>query len=258
MNNLVKQDIVGNIFGELLVLKRVEKPSNVAVGKYTYWLCKCVCGKELIVSRYSLTKNKSKISCGCVRKPNLMTDKVRKIKPDSERVPKTIRRLRNIWYGMKLRCFDDTDNQYHNYGGKGIKVCDEWLNFEAFKSDMYESYLQFEEINGTNTATIDRLDNNKPYTYDNCKWATQLEQARNRSTNIKVTIEGTTYRTLSEVAETFKINYDTIRTRYSRGLRGLELVNRNNIKNTNNITTRNINKKHYDKMEKKRVKSNNT
>lgn len=136
---------------------------------------------------------------------------------------------------MNNRCYNDEHNEYHNYGAKGIVICDRWLDFDNFKEDMYDSYMEFERLNGEKTATIDRIDSKENYCPENCRWATQLEQARNRSNNIKIEIDGVLYSTLTEVSETYKINYQTLLQRYHRGIRGLELIDRSNLRNPNTV-----------------------
>lgn len=234
MNKIAeKYDFTGKRFGALYIIKRTIRPNGEKQGNYTYWLCKCDCGKEIVVSRYSL--NNGKISCGCIKKPRAKETKPRKEYSNKKNIPQSLKRLRSIWSKMNRRCKDVNDNEYHNYGAKGIIVCDRWFEFNNFKDDMYEPYLEFEKINGENSATIDRINSKGNYEPSNCRWATQLEQARNRSNNISVEIEGVTYRTLSEVSEAFEIGYQTILQRYNRGLRGLKLVDRSNLVNPNVI-----------------------
>lgn len=136
---------------------------------------------------------------------------------------------------MKTRCFYERHNEFHNYGGKGITVCDSWLDFNNFKDDMYELYLEFEKLNGEKSATIDRIDTKGNYEPDNCRWATQLEQARNRSNNISVEIDGVLYNTISEASEAYEISYQTILNRHNRGLVGLALVDKSNLLKPNKI-----------------------
>ena len=255
MNKLPKKyDLTGSTIGEWTVIRQVPRPNGKK--KSTYWECKCSCGNVSVESRYSLLNNTHKLSCGCIVKPIKKGEERKKYTRTKDKVPKSLRRLKSIWSKMKRRCNDERDDQYKNYGAKGIYVCDRWLEFERFKEDMYESYLEFEKVNGENTATIDRIDNSKPYELRNCRWATQLEQARNRSNNVKVEIDGVLYNTISEVSIAFNINYDTILQRYHRGIRGLGLVDKTNIKHTNSVGTLKNNRKHYEKMKKRRENKN--
>ena len=127
----------------------------------------------------------------------------------------------DIWQNMKGRCYNPHNPRYDRYGGRGITVCDEWKeDFNAF----YEWSVQ----NGySDDLTIDRIDNDKGYSPDNCRWATQEEQARNRESNIKITI-GNATKTLKEWCEIFELDYRKINMRYRRNnYRGIDdLFNR--------------------------------
>ena len=122
---------------------------------------------------------------------------------------------------MKGRCYNSHDPRYDRWGGRGIKVCDEWKeSFEAFYSWALSSGYN-------DDLTIDRIDNDGDYTPENCRWATQKEQSRNRSTNINFTI-GNSTRTLTEWCEIFNLDFKTVNARYQRnGFIGIdELFNR--------------------------------
>lgn len=243
-------DFTGCQIGNLFVIKRTIKPNGITSTKNVWYQCRCVCGNEKAIRADNVRKFYN--SCGCIKKPIRKGASRKKYERVKDRIPKDIQRLRNTWYKMKDRCSNAEDVQYKNYGGKGIYVCDKWLDFEGFKEDMYESYMEFEKINGKKSATIDRIDNNKPYELSNCRWATQLQQARNRDNNIKVEVEGVTYSTISELSEAYQINYETVRLRYQRGLREDKLVNKANIRNSNKVGTYYSNRKHYEKMQIKR------
>lgn len=114
------------------------------------------------------------------------------------------------WWNIVRRCTDPTNNRYPRYGGRGITMCEEWLNdFHVFenwcKKNGYEP-----------TLTIDRIDNNKGYSPDNCRWVTVKEQANNRSTNRICTFNGFTG-TLSEVCDHFGLSYGLVNGRIQKG-----------------------------------------
>ena len=88
------------------------------------------------------------------------------------------------WQHMKSRCFNPNHKNYLDYGGRGIKVCDLWLNFENFLADM--------GLKPTAKYSIDRIDNDGDYCPDNCKWSTQTEQVNNRRSNRLITIDDVT------------------------------------------------------------------
>ena len=128
---------------------------------------------------------------------------------------KNFPRLYRIWAGAKYRCNKPTANNYKYYGGKGITFCKEWERFAPFcKWALSNGYKE--------GLTLDRIDNKKGYSPDNCRWVTITEQTNNRSTNTNYTFNGETH-TLSEWSKMYGLNYDTVLTRFSNGKRGNEL-----------------------------------
>ena len=119
------------------------------------------------------------------------------------------KRIYNIWNGMVGRCHRKTSENYKLYGEKGIFVCDEWLKFQNFcKWSLYNGYR--------NTLTIDRIDNNKGYSPENCRWVTEDEQHRNRSDNHTLTFDDRT-QCVSDWANEVGIKRNTIYERLNRG-----------------------------------------
>lgn len=109
---------------------------------------------------------------------------------------------------MKRRCYDKNHESYHNYGGRGIEICDSWLNsFENFLEDMGQRPEGF---------SLDRVDNDKSYSKDNCRWATRKEQASNTRRNIRITFQGKT-QILSEWCVELNLDYNLVKERLSRG-----------------------------------------
>lgn len=126
-------------------------------------------------------------------------------------------RLKEILYGMKKRCYNPNSSSYSNYGGRGIEICDEWLNDT-------NSFVTWALGNGYNeNLTIERIDNNGNYEPSNCKWITRVEQANNKRNNVHVQIDGQEVN-LSELAKALGLAGATIYTRYYSGLRGIELI----------------------------------
>lgn len=188
MENLT--DIIGRKFGLLTVIKRAKGEK---------YLCLCDCGKEKIVSGCHLKGGRVK-SCGCARFKHGMVED----------------RLYQIWHGMKDRCLRENGQHYHKYGGRGITICPEWAeSFEAFRDWAMANGYQ-------DNLSLDRKDNDGPYSPDNCRWATRKEQQSNRSNTVFLTHGGET-RTLAEWSQITGINYYTLRYRVEQGFTGEKL-----------------------------------
>lgn len=169
------------------------------------WLCRCSCGCEAIASTYSLTSGKKR-SCGCLQKEAASTI-ARKYRTKHNQ---TNSRLYNIWLGMKSRTMTETHRRYEDYGGRGITVCPEWRDsFEAFRDWALTSGYQ-------DGLSLDRMDNDGPYSPGNCRWATRFEQGNNKRNNLVIEFAGEKH-TLSEWSEITGINYSTLKNRFYRG-----------------------------------------
>lgn len=121
-------------------------------------------------------------------------------------------RFYSIWEGVKKRCRNKNSHNYHNYGGRGIKMCEEWNDFVNFKNDMYESYLEHVKKYGESDTSIERIDNNGNYEKNNCKWATRKEQNRN-TRQVKLYEYKGEMLDLAEIARRENMNYRTLRSR---------------------------------------------
>lgn len=200
------KDLTGQKFGRLTVVGL--QPTET---RKTYWACQCDCGNMKIVRSDSLQCGAIR-SCGCLKKEqdgkNLVLGNGRRKRAETGyKVGGT--RLYNTWRNMKSRCYNKHDARYDRYGGRGIKVCEEWIkNFIAFHDWALKNGY-------TDDLTIDRIDNDGDYSPNNCRWATQQQQSRNRSTNINITI-GNSTRTLTEWCEIFNVDFKKIIVRYHR------------------------------------------
>lgn len=176
------KDLTGKKFGRWTVLKQVEDYIFPNGEHRKQWLCKCECGTERIVLGKILRNGQSK-SCGCWRNE--------KAKKDSTTHGMSHSRLYNIYSNMKDRCYNKKTSSYKRYGGRGIKICQEWL-------DDFENFKNWALPNGYNDSlTIDRINNNGNYEPSNCRWITSKEQQSNTRRNLYITYNGEVH-TLAE------------------------------------------------------------
>lgn len=191
-----KIDMTGRRFGRLLVIAEAGRNKHRAV----MWRCRCDCGAESIV-RAQYLRSGHTTSCGCWKREVPGTWTLKHGQSNS--------RLYKIWRNMVRRTTDPNFPDYPNYGGRGITVCQEWReSFEAFARDMGPTHR--------NDLTLDRIDNEGSYEPDNCRWATAIEQARNKRSNRLITFDGKTM-PVSAWAEHTGISGPAIRYRLHNG-----------------------------------------
>ena len=187
-------DLIGKRFGKLIVVSYFGKK-----GRYINWNTKCDCGGEKVVSRGHLRSGRTK-SCGCINK--LMMTKRMTIHGNYY-TPSY-----RIWKSMISRCTYPTNISYKNYGGRGITVCNRWMDsFKNFYHDMGDV---------PRNMTLERVDNNKNYNPDNCKWATDKEQANNRRSNNILSYNGRSMN-ISQWAIVLNIKRKTLSWRIHNG-----------------------------------------
>lgn len=200
------KDLTGQRFNRLVVLEYAGQIRFSGSGKTKRkWLCKCDCGATTIVTGNSLVTGSTK-SCGCLAS-EMQSENGKKRRKHGM----TNSRLYGIWRGMKRRCNDPKVKAYPNYGGRGIKICAEWeADFETFKNWAYAN--GYEE-----NLTIERKDVNKGYCPENCKWATKLEQARNKRNSVRTYDVFGNERSIRDVVDGKKVSYSAIEDRLRKG-----------------------------------------
>lgn len=172
-------DLTGQRFGRLTVLSFVG-----TVGHNSFWHCVCDCGNESDVSSHKLRTGHT-TSCGCLHKEMLAE------RSTSHGLSKE--RLYKVYASMKSRCFNPNEAEYHRYGGRNITVCDEWVNsYEAFHNWAIES--GYDENADMYECTLDRIDNDKDYSPDNCRWISIRQQNRTRVEVEMTDLKGATKR----------------------------------------------------------------
>lgn len=168
------KDLIGQKFGRLKVIKKADYYISPKGQKQTQWLCECDCGKKIIVRTTNLKSGNSK-SCGCLQEEKRRISKNKKY--PQLIYDKSTKRLLNIYRSMINRCYNKNTNRYIDWGGRGIKVCDDWrYEFINFYNWAIKNGYQ-------DNLSIDRIDNNGNYEPDNCRWTTNKVQARNSSKN---------------------------------------------------------------------------
>ena len=173
------------------------------------WECLCDCGNKKAVMASHL-RDRGTISCGCYQKEMLVIEGKKKNFGEITRthgLSKT--KLYNVWNGMRNRCNNPKAEFYSIYGGRGIKVCDDWQKFMPF--------YEWATANGyAEGLSIDRIDGDGNYCPENCRWITIQEQQRNRSNNRHYEYKGKSY-TVREIAAIVGMKPRTIQGRIERG-----------------------------------------
>ena len=168
------------------------------------YLCRCDCGKEFKRPSDGLFDIKS---CGCMRK--------KLIGKGNTKHGGSASRLYAVWSGMKSRCYKTDNKRYASYGGRGIKVCEEWKDsFDTFQKWAYEN--GYDKDADVGECTLDRIDVNGNYAPDNCRWVNMKVQNNNRRDNHLITHEGTTH-TLSEWGDITGIDNAVLQNRLKSG-----------------------------------------
>lgn len=207
------KDLTGQQFNFLTAIEYAGSDG----GRKSMWKVRCICGKEFEKEASELGKRKIK-SCGCMRGELIA---------ESRRTHgMTAHPAYAVWRAMLDRCRLPTHQAWHNYGARGITVCERWETFAAFWEDMGPTYEK--------GLTIERVDNEEGYSPENCRWATYREQANNKRSSVRImTPQGEM--TISEASRAFGIGYTTLHYRLKNGCPQDQLFSRPDF--TNRFTT---------------------
>lgn len=196
------EDLTGRRFGRLVVKGIAPKKSY---SRHIQYYCQCDCGMTSVVASYSLRAGTT-TSCGC---------KVRKHGHTGQYQDGWASPEYRSWDNMMKRCYNPKDKGYHNYGGRGIKVCEEWHDFKNFYKDMGPR---------PEGCTLDRKDSNKDYKGINCRWATRSEQDRNRRTNTWLSDSHGTSMIITDWAAKLGVGIGWIQRRLDKGYTMDEII----------------------------------
>lgn len=222
-------DLSGMKFGILTVVKRTDDHVASSGRKYPQYLCNCECGNSCIALAQCLTAGR-KTNCGCLTKKLKSEAVTRKntTHGDAHRLGKR-NRLYALWIGIKRRCYNKNDPSYQRYGGKGIKMCDEWKNnYPSFRDWAISNGYDFDAPRGM--CTIDRIDCTKDYCPDNCRFVSNEVQGDNRSCVAHVEYNGEIHN-LNQWSKITGIKAGTLRLRYRKGIRGDDLFYKGRLPN---------------------------
>lgn len=183
-------DLTGQRFGRLVVLGYSHTKNGQA-----FWSCQCDCGNTKQIRGSDLRAGKS-LSCKCLNYEVSRTHKMSKTK------------IYMVWINMHSRCYKNNHPEYKRYGERGIRVCDKWQTFEGFFEDMGTTYKE--------GLSIDRINVNGNYCKENCRWADNITQQKNRRTTKFYTLNGET-ETFTYFCRKYNVNYELARGRLRMG-----------------------------------------
>jgi hypothetical protein len=203
-------DNVGKKFNMLKAVSISHRGSN----RQWHYLFRCDCGNEKVL-RYSAVSSGNTKSCGCFLVENA------KSKFTKHGLSKS--KIYNTWENIIKRCTNKNSPDYSRYGERGISVCVEWLDFNVFLRDV--------GIPSSKSLTLERIDNDKGYSRENCKWATRRDQARNTRRTVRIEYEANEY-SLPEFCEIFSLDYKKALYFHKRGCSPADLILKSVAKST--------------------------
>ncbi len=189
-------DITGQRFGRLVAMSYERR------GGLTMWNVQCDCGKLSVVCSRSLRTGATR-SCGCLNKEFARS----RNRSNGYGHPHKGLRIHKVWQTMHYRCKSPDNNSYDRYGGRGIKVCDRWNDYDSFLIDMGDPGKGFE---------IDRIDNSNGYCPENCRWVTRTQNNRNRTNSKSFEFQGV-ITSLKEISQRTGIPYSSLWARIKAG-----------------------------------------
>jgi hypothetical protein len=185
-----KINLINQRFGKLKVVASLESRMR-GDRKRAFWLCECECGGKAEIESSQLTSGRTQ-SCGCLKKASIGSVNYKHGEANQTKENRT-------WFKMKGRCYNPKDAKFPQYGGRGIAICQRWL-------DSYEDFLADMGRAPSAAHSIDRIDVNGNYEPSNCRWATDAEQANNKTTNVMMVL-GTETMSMSQWAKKLGYNY---------------------------------------------------
>lgn len=193
-------DLTGLRFGRLVVMRLTDGITGGGGKPRRRWTCLCDCGNTVVASTQDLRKGDVR-SCGCLKHDETVK---RMTSHGSSRT-----RLHNIWKAMRKRCRNIHNSDFAHYGGRGISVCSEW-------DSSFETFRDWALLHGYEDGlTIDRIDVNKGYSPDNCRFCSMKSQANNRTSNVVIEFNGESH-TIKEWSEITGIPYSRLYMRLKK------------------------------------------
>lgn len=199
----VPVDLTGRTFGRLTVLHATGERTRYG----RVWQCRCACGEDFQATA-GVLGNGNTSSCGCARKEKTIA---RNTSHGMAHSPEY-----SVWQAMRKRCRNPNDAEYANYGGRGVIVEDRW-------NDSFQHFYEDLGPRPSPQHSIERADPNGNYGPANCRWATPVEQSRNRRVSRMVTCEGRTIN-MADLAEVAGVNYDKLKYRLNKGMTPEEAI----------------------------------